>query len=212
MLLNGHIKLPKLKMVHIKQHREIPQGHIIKSCTISMTPTGKCYVSILTEYEKEIVQKEVETVVGLDFAMDGLYVSPKDEKANYPKFYCKMLDQLGKAQRVLARRAKGSEHWNKQRIRVAKSHEKVANQRKNFPHHKSKELATNFDVIAIEDLNMKGLSQSLNVGKSVADNGWGIFTSFLAYKLQKQGKQLVKIDKWFPSTKTYSNCERYIIV
>ncbi|MEH6934056.1 MULTISPECIES: RNA-guided endonuclease TnpB family protein [unclassified Bacillus (in: firmicutes)] len=206
MLLNGHIKLPKLKMVRIKQHREIPQDHIIKSCTISMTPTGKYYVSILTEYEKEILQKEVETVVGLDFAMDRLYVSSEDEKANYPKFYRKMLDQLAKVQRVLARRSKGSERWNKQRIRVAKLHEKVANQRKNFLHHKSKELAINFDVVAIEDLNMKGISQSLNFGKSVADNGWGMFTSFLAYKLQEQGKQLVKIDKWFPSTKTCSNC------
>jgi putative transposase len=206
MLLNGHIKLPKLKMVRIKQHREIPQDYMIKSCTISMTPTGKYYVSILTEYEKEIVQKEVETVVGLDFAMDGLYVSSEGEKANYPKFYRKMLDRLAKAQRVLARRNKGSERWNKQRIRVAKLHEKVANQRKNFLHHESKELATNFDVVAIEDLNMKGMSQALHFGKSVADNSWGMFTSFLAYKLYEQGKQLMKIDKWFPSTKTCSSC------
>ncbi|MFJ8415696.1 RNA-guided endonuclease TnpB family protein [Bacillus paramycoides] len=206
MLLNGYIKLPKLKMVRIKQHREIPQDHRIKSCTISMTPTGKYYVSILTEYEKEIVQKETEIVVGLDFAMDGLYVSSEDEKANYPKFYRKMLDRLAKEQRVLARRAKGSERWNKQRIRVAKLHEKVANQRKDFLHHKSKELATIFDVVAIEDLNMKGMSQVLHFGKSVADNGWGMFTSFLAYKLNEQGKLLVKIDKWFPSTKTCSGC------
>ncbi|PFA22865.1 MULTISPECIES: RNA-guided endonuclease TnpB family protein [Bacillus cereus group] len=206
MLLNGHIKLPKLKMVRIKQHREIPQDHIIKSCTISMTPAGKYYVSILTEYEKEIVQKEVETVVGLDFAMVELYVSSEDEKANYPRFYRQMLDQLTKAQRVLARRIKDSERWKKQRIRVAKLHEKVANQRKNFLHHKSKELATKFDVVATEDLNMKGMSQALNFGKSVADNGWRMFTTFLAYKLREQGKQLVKIDKWFPSTKMCSSC------
>ncbi|PFR46246.1 transposase, partial [Bacillus thuringiensis] len=109
--------------------------------------------------------------------------------------YREMLDRLAKAQRVLSRRTKGSIRWNKQRIRVAKLHEKVANQRKNFLHHKSKELATHFDVVAIEDLNMKGMSQALHFGKSVADNGWGMFTSFLAYKLHEQGKQLVKIDK-----------------
>ncbi|WP_412676026.1 RNA-guided endonuclease InsQ/TnpB family protein, partial [Bacillus paramycoides] len=206
MLFHGYIKLPKLKMVRLKQHREIPQNHIIKSCTISMTPTGKYYVSVLTEYEKEIVQKEVESVVGLDFAMAELYVSSEDEKANYPRFYRQMLDRLANAQRVLARRVKGSARWNKQRIRVAKLHEKVANQRKNFLHHKSKELATHFDVVAIEDLNMKGMSRALRFGKSVADNGWGIFTTFLAYKLQEQGKQLVKIDKWFPSTKMCSSC------
>ncbi|MGN4255923.1 RNA-guided endonuclease InsQ/TnpB family protein, partial [Bacillus cereus group sp. MYBKT14-2] len=147
-----------------------------------------------------------ETVVGLDFAMDQLYVSSEDERANYPKFYREMLDRLAKAQRVLSRRTKGSGRWNKQRIRVAKLHEKVANQRNNFLHHKSKELATHFDVVAIEDLNMKGISQALYFGKSVADNAWGMFTSFLAYKLHEQGKKLVKIDKWFPSTKTCSSC------
>ncbi|MGE7632445.1 RNA-guided endonuclease TnpB family protein [Bacillus paramycoides] len=206
MLFHGYIKLPKLKMVRLKQHREIPQNHIIKSCTISMTPTGKYYVSVLTEYEKEIVQKEVESVVGLDFAMAELYVSSEDEKANYPRFYRQMLDRLANAQRVLARRAKGSARWNKQRVCVAKLHEKVANQRKNFLHHKSKELATHFDVVAIEDLHMKGMSRALRFGKSVADNGWRMFTTFLAYKLQEQGKQLVKIDKWFPSTKMCSSC------
>lgn len=206
MLFHGYIKLPKLKMVRLKQHREIPQKHIIKSCTISMTPTGKYYVSVLTEYEKEIVQKEVESVIGLDFAMAELYVSSEDEKANYPRFYRQMLGQLASAQRVLARRVKGSARFNKQRIRVAKLHEKVANQRKNFLHHKSRELATHFDVVAIEDLNIKGMSRALRLGKSVADNGWRMFTTFLAYKLQEQGKQLVKIDKWFPSTKMCSRC------
>ncbi|MEH7657270.1 RNA-guided endonuclease TnpB family protein, partial [Bacillus velezensis] len=135
-----------------------------------------------------------------------LYVSSEDERANYPKFYREMLDRLAKAQRVLSRRTKGSIRWNKQRIRVAKLHEKVANQRKNFLHHKSKELANHFDVVAIEDLNMKGMSQALHFGKSVADNAWGMFTAFLAYKLNEQGKQLVKIDKWFSSTKTCSSC------
>ncbi|EJP81891.1 hypothetical protein IC1_06055 [Bacillus cereus VD022] len=106
----------------------------MKSCTISMTPTAKYHASILTEYKKEIVQKEVETVVGLGFAMNGLYVSSEDEKANYPKFYRNMLDHLAKAQRVLSRRIKGSTRWNKQRIRVAKLYEKVANQRNNFFH------------------------------------------------------------------------------
>ncbi|EOO24763.1 hypothetical protein IIU_06626 [Bacillus cereus VD133] len=136
-------------------------------------------LSILTEYEKETVQKEVETIVGLDFAMDGLYVSSEDEKSNYPKFDCNMLEQLAKVQLGLARHTKDSERWNKQHIRVAKLHEKVADQRKNFLQHKSKALATNSDVVAIEDLNMKGMSQSLHFGKSFADNGWDMFALFL---------------------------------
>ncbi|MED4346173.1 RNA-guided endonuclease TnpB family protein, partial [Heyndrickxia coagulans] len=115
-------------------------------------------------------------------------------------------EKLAKAGRILSKRKKGSARWNKQRLVVAKLHEKVANQRMNFLHHKSKELASNFDAVVIEDLNMKGMSQALHFGKSVHDNGWGMFTTFLAYKLKEQGKQLVKIDKWFPSTKKCSCC------
>ncbi len=150
-----------------------------------MTSSGKYYISILTEYEKEIKRKEIEKVVGLDFSMG--------EKANYPKFYRQILNKLAKEQRKLSRKKKGSANWNKQRIRVAKIQEKVANQRKNFLHHKSKELVSNFDAVVIEDLDMKGMSQALKFGKSVADNGWGMFPSFLQYKLKEQGKQLIKI-------------------
>ncbi|MGP6193747.1 RNA-guided endonuclease TnpB family protein [Priestia megaterium] len=205
-LLDGHIKLPKLKMVKVKQHRVIPSEYKIKSCTVSMTASGKYYISVLTEYEKEIERKEIEKVVGLDFAMDGLFVDSEGKKANYPKFYRQSLDKLAKEQRKLSRKKKGSSNWHKQRIRVAEIQEKVANQRKNFLHHKSKELVSAFDAVIIEDLDMKGMSQALKFGKSVADNGWGMFTSFLQYKLKEQGKQLVKINKWFPSTKTCSSC------
>jgi putative transposase len=205
-LLDGHIKLPKLKMVKVKQHRKIPSEYQIKSCTITMTASGKYYISILVEYEKEIESKKIEKVVGLDFTMDGLFVDSEGEKANYPKFYRQMLDKLAIEQRKLSRKKKGSSNWNKQRIRVAKIGEKVANQRKNFLHHKSKKLVTIYDAIVIEDLDMKGMSKALKFGKSVADNGWGMFTTFLQYKLKEQGKQLIKIDKWYPSTKTCSNC------
>lgn len=205
-LMDGHIKLPKLKMVKIKQHRAIPSEYVIKSCTLSLTASGKYYISILTEYEKDIDIKKIENVVGLDFAMDGLFVDSEGKKANYPKFYRHMLDKLAQEQRKLSRKKKGSSNWHKQRIRVAKIQEKVANQRKNFLHHKSKELVTTYDAVIIEDLDMKGMSQALKFGKSVHDNGWGKFTSFLQYKLNEQGKQLIKIDKWFPSTKKCSTC------
>ncbi|WP_152658017.1 RNA-guided endonuclease TnpB family protein [Oceanobacillus sp. CFH 90083] len=207
-LIDGHIKLPKLKLVKIKQHRDIPSDHTIKSCTVSMTSSGKYYISILTAYEKEIERKEIQDVVGLDFSMDGLYVdSETGKKANYPKFYRQMLEKLASEQRKLSRKKKGSSNWNKQRIRVAKIGEKVANQRKNFLHHKSKELVSNFDAVVMEDLDIKSMSQALKFGKSVSDNGWGMFTSFLSYKLKEQGKQLMKIDKWFPSTKKCSCCD-----
>lgn len=207
MLLDGYIKLPKLKLVKIKQHREIPPHHIIKSCTVSRTKTGKYDVSILTEYEHQPKPKDMQSVVGLDFAMNGLFVESEEGKtANYPRFYRQSLEKLAKEQRIQSRRKKGSNRWHKQRLKVAKLHERMTNQRKDFLHKVSYELTRRFDGVVIEDLNMKGMSQALNFGKSVADNAWGMFTTFLQYKLEDQGKQLIKIDKWFPSSKTCSSC------
>ncbi|WP_289141622.1 transposase [uncultured Brevibacillus sp.] len=207
MLLDGSIKLPKLKLIRIKQHREIPLHHMIKSCTISQTKTGKYFISILTEFEHQPIQKEVQSVVGLDFSMNGLFVDSEEGKtANYPRFYRQALEKLAKEQRILSRRTKGSTRWHKQRLKVAKLHERITNQRKDFLHKESHKLAKRYDCVVIEDLNMKGMSQSLTFGKSVADNAWGMFTTFLQYKLDKQGKKLVKIDKWFPSSKTCSRC------
>lgn len=206
---NRYIKLPKLKQVRIKCHRQIGKDELIKSCTISKTPTGKYYCSILVEYEKEIVNKEVTSesqVIGLDFSMKELYYSTEGETANYPRYYRQSLEKLAKEQRKLSRKKKGSKNREKQRIKVAKIHEHIANQRKDFLHKKSRELVNNFDAVCIEDLNMKSMSQCLNFGKSVGDNGWGMFTCFLGYKLSQEGKQLIKIDKWYPSSKTCSEC------
>ena len=154
------------------------------------------------------MQKEVQAVIGLDFSMNTLYVDSEGKRANYPRFYRQALEKLAKEQRVLSRRKKGSNRWHKQRLKVAKLHEKIANQRKDFLHKLSRQIADQYDCVAIEDLNMKGMSQALHFGKSVADNAWGMFTSFLQYKLEEQGKQLIKIDKWFPSSKTCSKCGR----
>ena len=101
---------------------------------------------------------------------------------------------------------KDSNNRDKQRIKVAKLHEKVANQRKDFLHKQSRQIINIYDCVCIEDLNMKAMSQSLNFGKSVFDNGWGMFTQFLRYKLAEQGKTLVKVDKYFASSQTCSCC------
>ncbi|MGF7534986.1 transposase [Bacillus mexicanus] len=206
-LENGHIKLPKIKtMIKLRQHRQIPKDHTIKSVTVSKTATGKFYISILTEYITETPEVSLENVLGLDFSMTNLFVTSEGEKANYPRFYRASLEKLKKEQRKLSRRKKGSSRWDKQRLKVSKLQEKIANQRRDYLHKKSRELANTFDCIVIEDLNMQSMSKALNFGKSVADNGWGMFTTFLAYKLEDQGKQLIKIDKWFPSSKKCSKC------
>lgn len=203
---NGKIKLPKVGFVKIKQHREIPENYVIKSATISKTPTNKYFVSILFEYEEVIKPKEVNKTLGLDFSMSELFVDSEGNSANYPKYYRKAQAKLKKEQRKLSKCQKGSNNRNKQRLKVAKLHEKVSNQRKDFLHKQSRKITNFYDLVCIEDLNMQGMSQSLNFGKSVADNGWGMFSAFLLYKLTEQGKKLIKIDKWFPSSKTCSSC------
>jgi putative transposase len=203
---NGQLKLPKLGFLKVKQHRKAPKSWRMKSVTVSKTPSGKYHASILYEYKQEIHSVKPQNIVGLDFSMKELFVSSDEQLAAYPRFYRKAQEKLSKEQRKLSKCRKASKNRKKQRIKVARLHEKVANQRKDFLHKLSRQTANAYDIVCIEDLDMKGMAQALNLGKSVSDNGWGIFTGYLAYKLAEQGKQLVKIDKWYPSSKTCSIC------
>ena len=207
-IVDKKIKLPKLGLVNIKRHRQIPSNQIIKSCTVSKTPSGKFYVSILVEFEQNIipVSPKKDNVLGLDMDMKNFYIDSQNIRADYPRFYRKSLEKLVIEQRKLSKCVKGSNNRNKQRLKVARLHEKIANQRKDFLHKKSRELVNLYDAIIIEDLNMKAMSQCLNLGKSVSDNAWGMFTVFLKYKLENEGKLLVKVDKWFPSSKKCNEC------
>ena len=206
-LKNGYLKLPKLvDLVKVKQHRQIPEDYKIKSVTVSQTPSGKYYASILCEYENQIQTVEPKTFLGLDFSMKELYVASNNTSAEYPRYFRKSQKKLAREQRKLSKCVIGSQNRNKQRLKVAKLHERVANQRKDFLHRLSRQIANTYDCVCIEDLDMKAMSQALNFGKSVADNGWGMFTTFLKYKLEDLGKRLIKIDRWFPSSKTCSNC------
>jgi putative transposase len=207
-IIDNKIKLPKVGYVNIKFHRQIPINQLIKSCTISKSPSGEYYISILVEYEQKIKQKQInkDNILGLDYSQHELYVDSLDMTANYPKYYYKMLDKLKREQRKLSKCQKRSNNRDKQRLKVVKLHQKVANQRKDFLHKKSRALTDNYDAIIIEDLNMQAMSQTLHLGKGISDNGWGMFTVFLKYKLEDRGKQLVKIDKWFPSSKKCNEC------
>ena len=205
-LENGTISLPKIGKVKVRQHRSIPENYILKSVTVSQTPSGKYYVSILFEYENQVPKTESQKFLGLDFSMHELYVASDGTSANYPRFYRQALKKLEREQRKLSKMQKGSNNRNKQRIKVTRLHEKVTNQRKDFLHKQSRQITNAYDCVCIENLDMKAMSQAMNFGKSVADNGWGMFTTFLQYKLEETGKQLVKIDKFFASSQICSVC------
>lgn len=203
---DGHIKLPKVGTVKLKQHREIPVGYILKSVTVSQIPSGKYYASVLFEYENQIQEKVPQSFLGLDFSMHELYKDSNGNIPEYPRYYRQAEMRLKREQRRLSKMQKGSSNRNKQRIRVAVLHEKVSNQRRDFLHKQSRQIADAYDCVCIEDLNMKGMSQALNFGKSVSDNGWGMFTTFLKYKFEEQGKKLIKVDRFFASSQICSSC------
>lgn len=203
-----YIKLPKAGLVRIKLHRQIPDTHTIKSCTISQTPSGKHFISILTEYEFEPPVKELnpDKALGLDYSSPHFYVDSQNVEADMPHFYREVESDLAREQRKLSRMVRGSNNYRKQRKRVATTHEKVSNCRKDWLHKQSRKLANNWDIICVEDINLRGMAGSLKLGKSTNDNGFGMFRTFLEYKLAEQGKLLVKIDKWFPSSKMCNVC------
>jgi len=205
-LMDGFLKLPKLGKVKIKQHRQIPVGYRLKSVTVSLTPSGKYFASILYDYDADIIPVKPVVVLGLDYSMNQLYIDSFGVNPEYPHPYRKAQLKLAREQRKLSKLKKGGSNYKKQKLKIARLHEHISNQRKDFLHKRSRQITNAYDAVCIEDLNMKGMSQALRFGKSVSDNGWGSFTQMLNYKLREQGKQLVKIDKWYPSSKTCSNC------
>ena len=210
-LEGNKIRLPKIGLVKICLHRPLMENSTIKTVTISRNPSGKFYISILVEYENQILPIIPKNFLGLDFAMHGLYVASDEDNADYPNFLRKAEKRLAKAQRKLSKRQKGSRNRDKQRLRVAKLYEEVANQRRDFLHKKARYLTDKYDVIGIEDISVKAMAKhkkggKFSFGKSVADNGWNKFVNILEYKLAWQGKQLIKIDKWYPSSQLCHIC------
>ena len=203
---DGLIKLPRIGDVKVKQHRQSPEMYTLKSVTISRTPSGKYFASILYEYEETIQEKELREFLGLDYSMHELYVDSNGNEPEYPRYYRQSEKKLKREQRKLSLMQEGSHNRKKQRIIVAKLHEKVANQRKDFLHKQSRQIANAYDCVCVEDLDMKELSKEMGFGKSIYDNGWGMFLVFLRYKLEEQGKRLVKVDKYFSSSQTCSCC------
>lgn len=202
------VHLPKVGDIKVKVHRQPGAGWILKGATVSCTRSGKYFISLLYEFEKDIqpIKPTKETSLGLDYSSHDFYVDSNGDVANYPRFYRQSEAKLARAQRRLSRMQFGSHHYDKQLYRVRVLQEHVANQRKNFCHTVSTAIAKQYDAVFVEDINLRGLAGSLKLGKSTNDNGFGMFRTMLEYKLTSQGKTFAKIDKWYPSSKTCSVC------
>ena len=170
---------------------------------------GKYFASLLFCCENQTAEKRpAEKFIGIDFAMQGMCVFSTGKRAEYPMFYRNTEKKLAREQRKLSRCQKGSQNYKKQKKRVALCHEKIRNQRKDFQHKLSASLAESFDAVCVEDLNLKGMAGGLHLGKGVHDNGYGLFLSMLEYKLEERGKYLIKVDRYFASSKICSVCRK----
>jgi putative transposase len=197
------LKLPKLGELDIKWS-QIPKG-IPKMATVSKTASGKYFVSFACEVEQELMPM-TGNVVGIDVGIKDVVVTSDGFHSGAPKFTYFYQRKLKKAQRDLSRKTKGSNSWKKQRIVVAKIHETIANSRKDFLHKLTTKIVSENDVICVEDLNVSGMMKNRKLSKAVADVGIFELNRQLEYKAAWYGKQIVKISRWFPSTKTCSAC------
>lgn len=203
------IRLPKVGKVKAVLHRLPEEGWALKSATVSMSHDGQYFCSVLFEYEYAVTEvASLETnAVGLDYKSDGLYVSSDGDVCGSPKYYRKGQEHLAKAQRKLRHKDKNSNNYRKACTKIAKEHRHIANQRKDFLHKKSTEISNQYDMVCVEDLDMKVMSNGgFGNGKATLDNGYGMFLNMLEYKLHDRGKVFVRIDKWYPSSQTCSCC------
>lgn len=210
-----HIRLPKLGKVRAVIHRHPDASWNIKSATVSQDGDGRYYVSVLFEYDAVIpvCKPDMTKVIGMDYASDGLYVDDTGVRGTEHKYCRESQKRLAKAQRSLSRMTGSGKHeaksanYLKQLRKVNKIHKHVSNQRLDYLHKLSTEIANRYDVVCVEDLNMKAQSnKSFGNGKATMDNGYGMFLNMLSYKLADRGKQLVRIDKWYQSSQICHCC------
>ena len=203
-LEDGKIILPKFKDgIKVKLHREV-KGEIGKM-SITKTPTGKYYVSIFTKQQIEDLQKTNEQV-GIDLGLKDFVITSDNKKFKNNRYTKKYARKLKKAQQHLSRKQKGSNGFEKQKLKVAKIHEKIVSCRLDTLHKVSKELVESYDLISVEDLNVKGMIKNHKLSKHIADASWGNFVTLLQYKCDWYGKELVKVNRFYPSSKTCGDC------
>ncbi len=199
-IIGKKIQLEKIGKVKMIIDRELPQGKLM-SVTISKNPSGQYFASILIE--TEIIHKvKTNKEVGIDLGIKTFSTQSDGVEINNPKFLNKNQIKLRRMQQHFSRKQKGSNRKNKCRLKIAKLHHKITNQRDWFLHNYSTSLINNYDTIFIEDLNVSGMLKNHCLAGAISDVSWSKFTSMLSYKAEWYGKDVVKVSRFFASSKT----------
>ena len=211
--VGNDLKFPgRLGTVKAKIHRKL--DGMFKTVTVSKCPSGKYYASVLMEYDSDNLTPNTNgKVVGIDLGIKDFAITNDGEKTSKyanPKHLAKYEKKLAKKQRIAARKNKGSNKRKKAMKTVARVYERVSNVRQDFLHKLSKKIVDNNQVVVVENLNVKGMVRNHKLAQAISDTGWGTFVNFLDYKCEKEGKVLLEISRWFPSSKTCSNCHYQI--
>lgn len=203
---DGILTLAKMDApLDIRWSRPLPEGAIPSMVTLRRDNAGRYFVSLLVEEEIEILPASSEQI-GVDLGLTSMVITSKGEKVGNPRFFASDEKKLARAQKRHARKQKGSKNREKARGTVAKIHTRIADRRRDYQHKLSTRLIRENQVICVESLAVKHMLQNHALAKAIADVGWGEFVRQLAYKAQWYGRSLIKIDRWFPSSKMCSWC------
>ena len=198
-----YISIPKCPRIKIKIHRSFEDT--IKSITVSRTTDNKYYMSLLVEEENK-PKKPTDGMIGLDLGIKELIVDSNGKKYKNHKYLTKSQNKLTKEQRKLSKMVKGSSNRNKQRIKVARLHKHIQNQRNDYLHKLSKKIIDENQIICIEDLKVKDMMSGSKLARNISDVSWSRFVSMLIYKADWYGRKVVKVPSTYPSSQLCSKC------